>query len=394
MLSKETIRTIQATVPALQAHARDITEHFYPLLFSRYPEVKAYFNQTHQATGSQRQALANAVLAYAANIENLEALGDTVKLITHKHCSLNIHPAQYQAVGECLLDAIAAVLGDAATPAILQAWGEAYQQLADILIGAEEQIYRAHASRAGGWRGERDFTVVDKVAESEIITSFYLAPADGDATPISFTPGQYVGVAMTIDGNTVRRNYSLSRAPGYPSLRISVKREPAGTVSNHLHDRVDVGATLQLTAPCGDFVLTQNERPLWLVTGGVGITPAISMLDAAVFEGREVVFVHAAQNGRHHAFREHVDRIAREYDRLQVRYVYDRSDEADSPHATGFVSAELLQPLLPQDSDVDLYFLGPTPFMREMLALSRRLGIPDDQVRYEFFGPLTDLEAA
>lgn len=394
MLSEETINTIQATVPALQAHARDITEHFYPLMFSRYPEVKAYFNQAHQASGTQRQALANAVLAYAANIDKLEALGDAVNLIAHKHCSLNIRPEQYPIVGECLLDAIAAVLGDAATPAILQAWGEAYQQLANILINAEEDIYQTHAGRDGGWRGEKTFTVTNKVAESDVITSFYLAPADGGEAPIHFTPGQYVGLILTIDGQTVRRNYSLSRAPGHNTLRISVKREPGGLVSNHLHDRVNVGEQLQLTAPCGDFVLQQNQRPLWLVTGGVGVTPAISMLDAALADGREVVFFHAAQSGRHHAFRAHVDQLAAEHDRLQVRYVYDRPDDADAPHATGLVSAEMLQPLLPADRDVDLYFLGPLPFMRHVLAISRQLGIPADQVHYEFFGPLADLEAA
>ncbi len=392
MLTQDQIAVINATVPAVEAHAREITEHFYPLMFERYPEVKAYFNQAHQAKGTQRQALANAIIAYAANIERLEALGDAVNLIAHKHCSLDIRPEQYPIVGECLLDAIVAVLGEAATPEVLDAWGAAYQQLADILIGAEEAIYDANSQREGGWRGERAFLIADKVVESDVITSLYLEPADGAQAPIDFTPGQYVGLVLNIDGQTVRRNYSLSDSPGKSRLRISVKREDGGQVSGFLHDRLGVGDTLNLTAPCGDFVLNDSDRPLFLVTGGVGITPAMSMLNAAVDTGRPIVFVHAARNARSHAFRDHVDNLAREYDNLTVRYVYDAPDTDDTPHATGLVEREMLASLMPADRDVDFYFLGPQPFMRLINGFVADLGIPAEQIRYEFFGPLQDLE--
>lgn len=95
MLTPAQIQTINATVPAVSAHARQITEHFYPLLFNRYPQVLEYFNKTNQEKGSQRQALANAVIAYASNIERLELMGDAVSLIAQKHCSLGILPEHY-----------------------------------------------------------------------------------------------------------------------------------------------------------------------------------------------------------------------------------------------------------------------------------------------------------
>ena len=152
MLTTAQIETIKATVPAVSAHARDITEHFYPLLFNRYPQVLDYFNKANQGKGSQRQALANAVIAYAKNIDRLELLGDAVSLIAQKHCSLGIMPEHYPLVGECLLESIGAVLGEAATADIVDAWAAAYQQLADILIQAEETIYAGNEQRAGGWR--------------------------------------------------------------------------------------------------------------------------------------------------------------------------------------------------------------------------------------------------
>ncbi|MCV6626437.1 MAG: globin domain-containing protein, partial [Cellvibrionaceae bacterium] len=115
MLDQQTVEIIKATVPAVKAHADEITACFYPLMFEQHPEVIPFFNQTHQAKGAQPKALANAVVAYAANIDNLGNLSEAVTRIVQKHCSLGITPDQYDIVGSCLLQAIGKVLGDAAT---------------------------------------------------------------------------------------------------------------------------------------------------------------------------------------------------------------------------------------------------------------------------------------
>lgn len=391
MLTPAQIQTINATVPAVSAHARQITDHFYPLLFSRYPQVLEYFNKTNQSKGSQRQALANAVIAYASNIERLELMGDAVSLIAQKHCSLGILPEHYPLVGECLLEAISAVLGDAATQEIIDAWSLAYQQLANILIQAEEGINASNAQRSGGWRGDRTFKLVRKVIESDVISSFYFEPTSGSEL-IDFHPGQYVAVVLNINGEVVRRNYSLSDTPGKRTLRISVKRESEGVVSNYLHNSLKEGDNVKLSAPCGDFVLRKSERPLFLVTAGVGLTPAISMLNSAVTSGREIHFIHAAQNSQVHAFKEHVDTLAAQHKNLNVFYIYDQPLTQDTPDAVGYVSQEHIESRLPQSKDVDFYFLGPTPFMRGVSQLTKALALPNEQVHFEFFGPLEDLE--
>lgn len=123
MLSQTSRDIIDATLPAVAENIDRITEVFYPLMFQRYPAVRAYFNQAHQAQGTQRRALANAVVAYASNLDRLEALGDAVALIVHKHASLDIQPEHYPIVGECLLAAVREVLGEAASDAVLAAWG-------------------------------------------------------------------------------------------------------------------------------------------------------------------------------------------------------------------------------------------------------------------------------
>jgi nitric oxide dioxygenase len=392
MLSSHAIALVKATVPALQQHGEQITRHFYQKLFSEHPQLKAYFNQSHQAAGSQPRALANAVLAYAAHIDRLDALKNALPAIIQKHVALDIRPEHYPLVGACLLSAIKDVLGDAATEEIIQAWAEAYAQLADILIAAEEQVYREHAARNGGWRGTRKFKVVRKEQESDVITSFYFEPLDGGAV-MSFLPGQYITVLLTIDGQALRRNFSLSDAPGKAYYRISVKREPNGLASNYLHDQIEVGSTLELLAPSGEFVLQESARPLVLLTGGVGITPAISMLNSIAGSGRQIEFIHAALNSRAHAFRGHVDGIAATHNNVRPFYIYNQALRTDQPHAQGFVSSEFLRARLPADRNVDLYFLGPKPFMRAVYNIARELEIPAAQIKYEFFGPLEDLTA-
>src|SRR5690606_6246390 len=151
---------------------------------------------------------------------------------------------------------------------------------------------------------------------------------------------------------------SLSDAPGKAYYRISVKREPGGVASNYLHENVAVGDQIELLAPCGEFVLQPSQRPLLLVTGGVGITPAIAMLNTAAASGRPIEFIHAARNSGAHAFRAHVEAIAAENPNVRLHFVYDAPLPGDAPHATGFVTRDVLASRLPADRDVDLYLLG------------------------------------
>lgn len=394
-MNPQTIAIVKSTVPALKAHGEAITSHFYRIMFEGHPEVKAFFNEAHQAAGSQARALAGAVIAYGAHIDRLDDIAGALPRIIQKHAALGVLPAHYPIVGSYLLRAIQDVLGDAATDEVIAAWGEAYQSLAGLLIAAEEEVYRANAAQTGGWRGTRAFRVARREDESEIITSFYLEPADGGAL-LAFSPGQYLTLVLEIEGQPVRRNYSLSDAPGKPWYRISVKREEGGRVSNWLHASAPVGTLLQVQAPCGDFVLApagERARPLVLVTGGVGITPAMSMLESIAHTGRAVHFVHAARHGGAHAFRGRVDALAATHANVKPHYVYDAPRDGDRPHATGFITRELLAQLLPVDRDVDLYFLGPKPFMKVVYASGLALGVPKQQLRYEFFGPLEALDA-
>ncbi len=135
------MQIVKATVPVLQKHGLEITRVFYEQMLTEHPELKAQFDPEAQKDGSQSRRLAGAILAYAANIDRLDQLTAGVDKIAYRHVDVNVLPEQYPIVGKHLLGAIKTVLGEAATPEILDAWAAAYGQLADILIGREKAIY-------------------------------------------------------------------------------------------------------------------------------------------------------------------------------------------------------------------------------------------------------------
>lgn len=393
MLSVQDRAIIKATVPLLESGGEALITHFYRMMLSEYPQVRPLFNQAHQASGDQPRALANGVLMYARHIDQLDQLGDLVAKIINKHVALQILPEHYPIVGGCLLRAISEVLGsEIATPEVIAAWGAAYNQLADILIGAESAIYEQKAQAPGGWRGARAFKLVQKVQESAEITSLYLEPLD-QGPILAAEPGQYIGLQLFIDGQEVRRNYSLSALSNKGQYRISVKREPGGVVSNYLHDQCVVGTSIMLFPPAGEFTLQPSDKPLVLISGGVGITPTLPMLEAALATERPVHFIHCARNGQVHAFRDWVDELAQRYPQLKRFYCY-AEDDGVSPAADklGLLTREQLADWLPQQRDLDAYFLGPKGFMAAIKRHLKALGIPEQQSRYEFFGPAAALE--
>jgi len=387
VLSLQDRAIVKSTVPLLESGGEALMTHFYRTLLEENPSVRPLFNQAHQASGDQPRALANGVLMYARHIDQLDALDGLLARIINKHVALQILPEQYPVVGGCLLRAIETVLGSAiATPEVLAAWGNAYQQLADILIAAESQVYQQKADAPGGWRGARDFKLTARIQESEAIVSFYFTPMDG--LPIlEFRAGQYLGIKLLIDGQEHRRNYSLSALGNGREYRISVKREAAGAVSTFLHEHLQLGDQVQLFAPSGECVLQDSGKPLVLISAGVGITPTLAMLEAALPSGRPITFIHCARSAAVHGFRAWVDNLAARHPQLVRFYCYGQDDGSGAADAVGRLGRAHLADWLPANRDLDAYFLGPKGFMKAVKGHLEALGVPALQLHYECFGP-------
>lgn len=139
--SAAAMEIVKATAPALEKHGVEITTAMYARLF-RNAEIATMFDRAAQESGEQPRRLANAILAYAKNIDKLQNLGPAVQRMVARHVETGVKAQHYPYVAEALLPAIRDVLGaEVATDAVLAAWGEAYWMLADILIAAETQAY-------------------------------------------------------------------------------------------------------------------------------------------------------------------------------------------------------------------------------------------------------------
>ncbi|HEY0332538.1 MAG TPA: NO-inducible flavohemoprotein [Stenotrophomonas sp.] len=399
MLSQSIRDQVRATAPLLQRDGETLTRHFYARMFRGNPELREIFNQGHQHGGQQQRALAAAVAGYAEHIDDPSVLAPVITRIVHKHVSLGVRAEHYPVVGGHLLATIREVLGALATDALMDAWTAAYGQLADLLVAEEARLYNETAQRPGGWTGWRSFRVATRRQESVEIVSFELIPADGGRVP-PYVPGQYVSVRVFVPelGLAQARQYSLSDAPGSDRLRISVKRErgagasPDGKVSGVLHACLQEGDIVEMAPPMGDFQLHEDRQtPVVLLSGGVGLTPMVSMLNHLVGgeQSRQIRFVHGCRDRSTHAMKDHVNAIARDRDNVHKVVFYEHveptdRDGEDYDHV-GRIDLHRIREvaILP---DADYYLCGPLPFMGEQQRVLRELGVPDERIHAEAFG--------
>lgn len=404
MLDEKTIKTVKETAPVLKEHSNEIGKRFYQLLFKKVPDLYNLFNQTNQKRGIQQEALAYSVYAAGENIDHLEAVEPVIRRVTEKHVAIGVEAEQYPVVGETLLEAVKDVLGETASDDILDAWGKAYKYIADEFIRIENERYEELENMPGGWKGFRDFVVDKKEKESDLITSFYLKPKDGK--PIAtFKPGQYLTIKADIPGEkyTHIRHYSLSDAPRKDYYRISVKKEsseqnPSGIVSNYLHESVEEGDVLSFSAPAGDFVVEPLDKPLVLISGGVGITPMMSMLNTYTEKdkNRKIIFIHSSRNGNIQPFKEQLTNLAQNNKQVDYYVCYDSPTDEDQRekryNKEGHIDLDWLESILPTN-DADFYLCGPMPFLEAMVGQLNRWNVPKEQVKYEVFNPVAILGA-
>ncbi|HWV14158.1 MAG TPA: NO-inducible flavohemoprotein [Cellvibrio sp.] len=397
LLSMKTIELVKSTIPLLEAAGVAITEHFYERLFRLNPELKNIFNLRNQQSGRQQFALFSAIAAYAKNIENPSVLASAIERIAHKHTSFNVQPEHYAVVGHHLIETLRELAPDAFTPDIEAAWSEAYTYLASVFIGRERELYQAGEQQPGGWTGVRTFNVQQKTLESEYVTSFTLVPSDGGAIR-AYKPGQYLAVRVKPAGAEYFhiRQYSLSDKFNGEHYRISVKRETdpvAGAVSHYLHNSINIGDQLEVLPPAGDFFLQSTDTANVLISAGVGLTPMISMLEAIVASQSHapVFFLHACENARQHSFVERIKELQQQSQNVKSFTWYNHSHaQLASNIYSGLMEITAIADQLPL-AQGNFYLCGPTGFMKFAKDQLVALGVGDERIHYEVFGPHSEL---
>ncbi len=283
-------------------------------------------------------------------------------------------------------------------------------QLALFRDRATTLLKRVDADRAHrelSWNGKRKFRIARRVYEdpNNDICSFYLRPHDEKPVP-PFRPGQFLTFELPIPGQSqpVVRCYSLSDGPANePQYRVSIKKlgappkapegTPPGLSSNFFHDQLNEDDIVEVFAPAGEFYLEQeSERPVVLIGGGVGLTPVVSMLNWLVSSGsnREIWFFYGVRNRSEHAMYDHLQEIAKENPNVHTVIAYSQPTETcvkgvDYDHK-GFVGVDLMKSVL-ETNNYEFYICGPPPMMDMVTKALAEWGVPDEDVRFEAFGP-------
>jgi ferredoxin-NADP reductase/MOSC domain-containing protein YiiM len=250
----------------------------------------------------------------------------------------------------------------------------------------------AAASPSVAWPGFRPMRVTALDRETESVISLRLASTDGAPLPRAL-PGQFVvlRIALGAAGHLATRSYSLSGAAGQSEYRVSVKREPGGSVSNFVYGNLRAGATVDVAAPRGTFVLQDGSNPVLLISAGIGATPVLAMLHALAANGsaRQIWWLHGARNSAEQPFAGEVLELLAQLPNARAEICYSAPLPTDlvgrDYHHRGRLGADLLQRLaLPRDASA--YVCGPQSFMDDVRSGLAHLGVPPGQIRTEIFG--------
>ena len=222
--------------------------------------------------------------------------------------------------------------------------------------------------------------------------SLSLRNADGQPLPAAL-PGQYVVVRLPQGAGErpLFRSYSLSGMASTERYRISVKLEPNGVAGTYLREQTRVGTTFDVSSPRGSFILASGERPVVLISAGIGATPVLAMLHALAATGatRPVLWLHGARDRRHHAFADEVRALIPSLARGRA-YVCYSAPQADDKRGEDFDAAgHLSRSTLEQvgiSPDADVYLCGPPGFMAAMKAALLSFSLAPERIHTETFG--------
>jgi uncharacterized protein len=229
--------------------------------------------------------------------------------------------------------------------------------------------------------------VVRRVQESDTVVSLHLVADDGSKLD-NFVPGQFLTFRITKpDGRVIPRNYSLSSDPAdLTQYRVSVRKETGGFGAMHMHDFMPEGAVIETSGPKGRFLLDKaSARPVLLLAGGIGITPLLSMAHAlAADQTRPTWLIHVWRDSRYLPFASETAVIA-----SRAKHIKSMTCLSDRD---GRINREFLRKILPLD-DYEVYLCGPQRFMQAMFDILVSLGIREERIAYEFFGPASTISA-
>jgi ferredoxin-NADP reductase/DMSO/TMAO reductase YedYZ heme-binding membrane subunit len=247
---------------------------------------------------------------------------------------------------------------------------------------------RAPVPRRRFWSGALEVARI--FDETPQVKTFRLVAPGGGRLPFDHVAGQYLNLALTIDGMRVNRSYTIASSPTRADYcEISVKREPHGLASRYLHDAVREGSVLQVSAPAGRFVFAhQQTKRCVLIAGGIGITPlmaTVRSLTDRCWPG-EIYLLFSIRTPRDWVFRDELAHLEARFPNLHVRVTLTADPDAVWDGPRGQISREIIASFIPGLNRGPILVCGPDAMMTAMRRLLvDQLGVPDAEVLQEAF---------
>lgn len=227
--------------------------------------------------------------------------------------------------------------------------------------------------------------------ETPTVKTFRLMESNSAAMPFTFLPGQYASITSEIDGQKVRRSYTISSSPTQRDyIELTVKREDLGLESRHLHDHAKTGDLLEISAPAGEFFFTGKEaKGIVLIAGGVGITPMMSVLRDLTDRSYEypIHLICAAKTPSDLIFREEIAYLARRHPTVSVASIVSKARKGEWDGAVGHITPEFIVACAPDIAERRVHLCGPPAMMDAIKYALAQLKVPPDQVKTENFAP-------
>jgi nitric oxide dioxygenase len=317
--------------------------------------------------------MANTIISYTHNINNIPILTSLFAFIACKHCGMQILPHQYTMIHDNMIASIKEVLKDEIPQELVDAMSRAIRHMEKILVGAEESMYQAAEKRSGGFRGWKNFVIQKITQEATNIKTFRIVPEDPSSVngPFAFTAGQYLTISLP---NEPPRHYTVTSPPNVDYLEFTVKLLDHGIISNALHGMTE-GHVIKVSPPFGLYTIEDNNKHgVVLISAGIGATPMKAFLQHIGEKCRKLVHIDKCQ-----ATVPFYD-FFEENNAGKNSFYYTMEGRPDLGEVVNTLVDEVgIEPLF--------YVCGPPPFMQSIAKLLHIKGVTMERIKWEAFGP-------
>lgn len=398
MLSNNQKKIVLQTSNLLKENSGDLLNVFYTSLFEQHPEVLNIKNLGDLEQTETQSHILSTIITCVEKIAKTQNINKLINTLRQQYTKLEISPEQYEIMGSYFIQAIVKILKHEASAETRQAWETACQQIVDIILANDiDQNININSNNPleSQWN---TFVVKSKVEESDDVISLYLTPVNQTCI-IRHLPGQYLQLKMFLPSlnKEVTANYSISSIPNDDYYRITIKRahKEINTMqerlTNYLYDHLAELDLVALTLPKGNFTLNSNTRDKVFLSGEIGQSPLISMLEtieANNYGNHKIVWIHTSKNKNVQAFKNKIRYIANNYPLVTPIMFYDQIDEttADLAQYQGQIDFDKIKEYT-FSNNADYYLSGSKELVEKLKGDLKARNINENQIFYQEYAP-------